>query len=130
MHRLMLFRLVLQSRRVDNSVLVKALDRFCQKLQAVTKMMPAADYSQQASRIVEQAARDQCAFALQALGQFFAERLTDVRHNLALPRAVGQDSLSLADLHTGLHNLILDHVRSLLRGLRVSHLATPGIVGK
>lgn len=110
--------LKVKSRRVDNSVLVKALDRFCQKLQAVTKMMPAADYSQQASRIVEQAARDQCAFALQALGQFFAERLTDVRHNLALPRAVGQDSLSLADLHTGLHNLILDHVRSLLRGLR------------
>ncbi|XP_037282768.2 vacuolar protein sorting 51 isoform X1 [Rhipicephalus microplus] len=111
-------RVAAESRRVDNSVLVKALDRFCQKLQALTKMMPAADYSQQADHIVERAARDQCAFSLHTLRQFFAERLTDVRHNLALPRTVGHDSLSLADLHTGLHNLILDQVQSLLRGLR------------
>ncbi|XP_050047028.1 vacuolar protein sorting-associated protein 51 homolog isoform X1 [Dermacentor andersoni] len=111
-------RVAAESRRVDNSVLVKALDRFCQKLQALTKMMPAADYSQQSIHIVEQAARDQCAFSLHTLRHFFAERLTDVRHNLALPRTVGQDSLSLADLHAGLHNLILDQVQSLLRGLR------------
>ncbi|KAH9374851.1 hypothetical protein HPB48_022643 [Haemaphysalis longicornis] len=54
---------------------------------------------------------------MQALKDFFAERLTDVRHNLALSRAVSQDSLRLADLHTGLHNLILHHVMSLLMGL-------------
>lgn len=80
--------------------------------------MPDADYSQPAAKIVHRAARDQCAFALETLEQFFTERLTDVRHSLALPRTVGQDSLSLADLHTGLRASIVDQVRCMLKGLQ------------
>ncbi|CAN7990517.1 unnamed protein product, partial [Ixodes hexagonus] len=113
-------RIAAESRLVDSSILVKALDRFCQKLQALSKMMPDADYSKPAADIVKQATRDQCAFVLHMLRQFFTERLTDVRHSLALPRTVGQDSLSLADLHTGLQTLIVNQVRCVLKGLQAS----------
>ncbi|EEC07709.1 conserved hypothetical protein [Ixodes scapularis] len=111
-------RVAAESRLVDSSILVKALDRFCQRLQALSKMMPDADYSKPTAKIVKQAAQDQCAFVLHTLRQFFMERLTDVRHSLALPRTVGQDSLSLADLHLGLQTLIVNQVRCLLKGLQ------------
>ncbi|CAN8023863.1 unnamed protein product [Ixodes persulcatus] len=111
-------RVAAESRLVDSSILVKALDRFCQRLQALSKMMPDADYSKPTAKIVKQAAQDQCAFVLHTLRQFFMERLTDVRHSLALPRTVGQDSLSLADLHMGLQTLIINQVRCLLKGLQ------------
>ncbi|CAN7940584.1 unnamed protein product, partial [Ixodes pacificus] len=111
-------RVAAESRLVDSSILVKALDRLCQRLQALSKMMPDADYSKPTAKIVKKAAQDQCAFVLHTLRQFFMERLTDVRHSLALPRTVGQDSLSLADLHMGLQTLIVNQVRCLLKGLQ------------
>ncbi|KAL2095267.1 hypothetical protein ACEWY4_009986 [Coilia grayii] len=70
----------------DNSLLVRALDRFHRRLQAVSKLLPGSAVPSQGTEIVVQAARERIKQYLSALQSFYLDSLTDVRQALAAPR--------------------------------------------
>ncbi|XP_064465645.1 vacuolar protein sorting-associated protein 51 homolog [Ornithodoros turicata] len=92
----------------DNSILVKALDRFCQRLEGVA----GGAYVEPALHIAREAVRGRCSHALQALCQFFSQHLTDVRQDVALRKD------NLAQLHGGLRSAVLEQVGQVLAGLQ------------
>ncbi|XP_068455812.1 vacuolar protein sorting-associated protein 51 homolog [Clinocottus analis] len=70
----------------DNSLLVRALDRFHRRLQAVTKLLPGSAVPNQGTEIVMRAAKERVKQYLSALQSFYMDSLTDVRQALAAPR--------------------------------------------
>ena len=56
----------------DNTILVRALDRFHRRLQAMNKLLPDTDFSRAGTDIVSKAARDRVVHYLEALKQHFA----------------------------------------------------------
>lgn len=70
----------------DNSLLVRALDRFHRRLQAVAKLLPGSDVPNKGTKIVMRAATERVKQYLSALQSFYMDSLTDVRQALATPR--------------------------------------------
>lgn len=70
----------------DNSLLVRALDRFHRRLQAVAKLLPGSSVPSRGTEIVVRAARERIRQYLAALQSFYMDSLTDVRQALAAPR--------------------------------------------
>ncbi|XP_032388593.1 vacuolar protein sorting-associated protein 51 homolog [Etheostoma spectabile] len=70
----------------DNSLLVRALDRFHRRLQAVAKLLPGSPVPNQGTEIVIRAATERVKQYLSALQSFYMDSLTDVRQALATPR--------------------------------------------
>ncbi|XP_066507453.1 vacuolar protein sorting-associated protein 51 homolog [Hoplias malabaricus] len=132
-------RRIQQERGVgDNSLLVRALDRFHRRLQAVNKLLPGSSVPSQGTEIVIQAARERIRQYLSALQSFYLDSLTDVRQALAAPRAaVGGASAtgggaltgggppgkeappSLPELLTLLSNSILNQIKSVLASVHL-----------
>ncbi|XP_078058912.1 vacuolar protein sorting-associated protein 51 homolog [Mustelus asterias] len=98
----------------DNSLLVRALDRFHRRLQAVIKLLPASTIGAEGTEIVVRAARERIRQYLQALQSFYADCLTDVRQSLAAPRLLGKDSANLAELLGTISASILNQIKSVL----------------
>ncbi|KAI4882165.1 hypothetical protein NFI96_021731 [Prochilodus magdalenae] len=122
----------------DNSLLVRALDRFHRRLQAVSKLLPGSAVPSQGTEIVVQAARERIKQYLSALQSFYLDSLTDVRQALAAPRlSVGAASTvgggplsgsgppgkeappSLPELLTSLSNSILNQIKSVLASVHL-----------
>ncbi|XP_042295541.1 LOW QUALITY PROTEIN: vacuolar protein sorting-associated protein 51 homolog [Sceloporus undulatus] len=98
----------------DNSLLVRALDRFHRRLQALAKLVPASRAASEGTEIVVRAAKERIRQYLQALQSFYMDCLTDVRQSLATPRLVGKDSPSLAELLATISASILNQIKSVL----------------
>lgn len=98
----------------DNSLLVRALDRFHRRLQALAKLLPASRASAEGTEIVVRAAKERIRQYLQALESFYLDCLTDVRQSLAAPRLVGKDNPSLAELLGTISASILNQIKSVL----------------
>uniref|UniRef100_A0A8D0L6L9 Vacuolar protein sorting-associated protein 51 homolog n=1 Tax=Sphenodon punctatus TaxID=8508 RepID=A0A8D0L6L9_SPHPU len=98
----------------DNSLLVRALDRFHRRLQALARLLPASQAAAAGTEIVVRAAKERIRQYLQALQSFFLDCLTDVRQSLAAPRLVGKESPSLAELLGTLSASILNQIKSVL----------------
>uniref|UniRef100_UPI00398EDEF8 vacuolar protein sorting-associated protein 51 homolog n=1 Tax=Pristiophorus japonicus TaxID=55135 RepID=UPI00398EDEF8 len=98
----------------DNSLLVRGLDRFHRRLQAVAKLLPASDITAEGTEIVVRAAEERIRQYLQALQSFFADCLTDVRQSLAAPRLLGKDGANLAELLATISAAILNQIKSVL----------------
>uniref|UniRef100_A0A671PQK3 Vacuolar protein sorting-associated protein 51 homolog n=1 Tax=Sinocyclocheilus anshuiensis TaxID=1608454 RepID=A0A671PQK3_9TELE len=99
----------------DNSLLVRALDRFHRRLQAITKLLPGSAVPSHGTEIVVRAARERIKQYLSALQTFYHDSLTDVRQALAAPRlAVGG-----AKLLTSLSNFILNQLKSVLASVHL-----------
>lgn len=103
----------------DNSLLVRGLDRFHRRLQAVVKLLPAAGLGPLATGIVVRAAADRLHRYLQALRGFLAECLTDLRQSLATPRPLGKDGSGLADLLATLSSAILNQLKAVLASVHL-----------
>uniref|UniRef100_A0AAY4CMZ9 Vacuolar protein sorting-associated protein 51 homolog n=1 Tax=Denticeps clupeoides TaxID=299321 RepID=A0AAY4CMZ9_9TELE len=120
----------------DNSLLVRALDRFHRRLQAVSKLLPGSAVPSQGTEIVVQAARERIRQYLSALQTFYLDSLTDVRQALAAPRltvggAAGAGPLlgsgagakdappSLPDLLSSLSTSILNQIKSVLASVHL-----------
>uniref|UniRef100_A0AAY4CQ11 Vacuolar protein sorting-associated protein 51 homolog n=1 Tax=Denticeps clupeoides TaxID=299321 RepID=A0AAY4CQ11_9TELE len=100
----------------DNSLLVRALDRFHRRLQAVSKLLPGSAVPSQGTEIVVQAARERIRQYLSALQTFYLDSLTDVRQALAAPRlTVG----GAADLLSSLSTSILNQIKSVLASVHL-----------
>lgn len=122
----------------DNSLLVRALDRFHRRLQAVAKLLPGSAVPHQGTDIVICAATDRVKQYLAALQTFYMDSLTDVRQALAAPRlSVSGSSMaaggallggpvSSRDAHTSLPELlsllsasILNQIKSVLTSVHL-----------
>uniref|UniRef100_A0A4W4FAL0 Vacuolar protein sorting-associated protein 51 homolog n=1 Tax=Electrophorus electricus TaxID=8005 RepID=A0A4W4FAL0_ELEEL len=105
----------------DNSLLVRALDRFHRRLQAVSKLLPGSAVPSQGTEIVVQAARERIRQYLCALQSFYLDSLTDVRQALAAPRGPpGKDAPpSLPELLTSLSNSILNQIKTVLASVHL-----------
>ncbi|XP_049599475.1 vacuolar protein sorting-associated protein 51 homolog [Syngnathus scovelli] len=119
----------------DNSLLVRALDRFHRRLQAVSKLLPGSSVPNQGTEIVIRAATERVKQYLAALQNFYMDSLTDVRQALATPRlslaapgagshlggpASGRDgATSLPDLLSSLSASILNQIKSVLASVHL-----------
>ncbi|XP_062341657.1 vacuolar protein sorting-associated protein 51 homolog [Osmerus eperlanus] len=119
----------------DNSLLVRALDRFHRRLQAVTKLLPGSAVPSQGTEIVVRAARERIKQYLAALQSFYLDSLTDVRQALAAPRlsvggasgvgglggsSMGKDNpTSLPELLSSLSASILNQIKSVLASVHL-----------
>lgn len=122
----------------DNSLLVRALDRFHRRLQAVSKLLPGSTVPNQGTEIVIRAATERVKQYLTALQSFYMDSLTDVRQALATPRlsvaaasvagggahlggaASGRDAPnSLPELLSSLSASILNQIKSVLASVHL-----------
>lgn len=121
----------------DNSLLVRALDRFHRRLQAVTKLLPGSAVAHRGTEIVMRAATERVKQYLSALQSFYMDSLTDVRQALATPRlagasgpgggahfggaaASGRDApTSLPELLSSLSASILNQIKSVLASVHL-----------
>uniref|UniRef100_A0A665XDG7 Vacuolar protein sorting-associated protein 51 homolog n=1 Tax=Echeneis naucrates TaxID=173247 RepID=A0A665XDG7_ECHNA len=97
----------------DNSLLVRALDRFHRRLQAVAKLLPGSAVPNKGTEIVIRAATERVKQYLSALQSFYMDSLTDVRQALATPR------LSVAGLLSSLSASILNQIKSVLASVHL-----------
>ncbi|XP_077596604.1 vacuolar protein sorting-associated protein 51 homolog [Stigmatopora nigra] len=120
----------------DNSLLVRALDRFHRRLQAVTKLLPGSSVPTRGTEIVIRAATERVKQYLAALQSFYVDSLTDVRQALATPRlsplptpgagshlsgpASGREAPSgLPELLSSLSASILNQIKSVLASVHL-----------
>uniref|UniRef100_A0A3Q3AFV6 Vacuolar protein sorting-associated protein 51 homolog n=2 Tax=Kryptolebias marmoratus TaxID=37003 RepID=A0A3Q3AFV6_KRYMA len=117
----------------DNSLLVRALDRFHRRLQAVAKLLPGSAVPNKGTEIVIRAATERVKQYLSALQSFYMDSLTDVRQALATPRlsvagggahlggpASGRDApTSLPELLSSLSASILNQIKSVLASVHL-----------
>lgn len=122
----------------DNSLLVRALDRFHRRLQAVTKLLPGSAVPNKGTEIVIRAATERVKQYLSALQSFYMDSLTDVRQALATPRlsvasasvggggahlggpTSGRDApTSLPELLSSLSAAILNQIKSVLASVHL-----------
>ncbi|XP_054610999.1 vacuolar protein sorting-associated protein 51 homolog [Dunckerocampus dactyliophorus] len=119
----------------DNSLLVRALDRFHRRLQAVAKLLPGSSVPNQGTEIVIRAANERVKQYLTALQSFYMDSLTDVRQALATPRlsmagpgggahlggtASSRDApSSLPELLSSLSASILNQIKSVLASVHL-----------
>ncbi len=120
----------------DNSLLVRALDRFHRRLQAVAKLLPGSAVPNQGTEIVIRAATERVKQYLAALQSFYMDSLTDVRQALATPRlsvagasVAGGGALlggpprdaptSLPELLSSLSASILNQIKSVLASVHL-----------
>uniref|UniRef100_A0A8C9VCR5 Vacuolar protein sorting-associated protein 51 homolog n=1 Tax=Scleropages formosus TaxID=113540 RepID=A0A8C9VCR5_SCLFO len=102
----------------DNSLLVRALDRFHRRLQAISKLLPGSAVPSQGTEIVVQAARERIRQYLSALQSFYLDSLTDVRQALAAPR-LSDAAPSLPELLSSLSASILNQIKSVLASVHL-----------
>uniref|UniRef100_A0A4W5RBB2 Vacuolar protein sorting-associated protein 51 homolog n=1 Tax=Hucho hucho TaxID=62062 RepID=A0A4W5RBB2_9TELE len=100
----------------DNSLLVRALDRFHRRLQAVAKLLPGSAVPSQGTEIVVRAARERIKQYLAALQSFYLDSLRDVRQALAAPRLGGS---SAGELLSSLSASILNQIKSVLASVHL-----------
>ncbi|XP_028626865.1 vacuolar protein sorting-associated protein 51 homolog isoform X3 [Grammomys surdaster] len=103
----------------DNSLLVRALDRFHRRLRAPGALLAAARLSESATEIVERVARERLSHHLQGLKAAFLSCLTDVRQALAAPRLAGKEGPSLAELLANVASSILSHIKASLASVHL-----------
>ncbi|XP_062566198.1 vacuolar protein sorting-associated protein 51 homolog isoform X2 [Saccostrea cucullata] len=112
-------RIQLERETGDNTILVRALDRFHRRLQAMNKLLPDTDFSRAGTDIVSKAARDRVGHYLQALKQHFSDCMTDVRQSLAAPKTAGKEGgANLNDLLGNMQSSILEQIKSVLGNLQ------------
>nr|XP_035119141.2 vacuolar protein sorting-associated protein 51 homolog isoform X2 [Callithrix jacchus] len=103
----------------DNSLLVRALDRFHRRLRAPGALLAAAGLTDAATEIVERVARERLGHHLQGLRAAFLGCLTDVRQALAAPRVAGKEGPGLAELLANVASSILSHIKASLAAVHL-----------
>ncbi|XP_071827311.1 vacuolar protein sorting-associated protein 51 homolog isoform X2 [Apostichopus japonicus] len=112
-------RVQAEKNTVDNSMLVRALDRFYRRLEAVNNLLPRLNILQRGAEIVNKCATDRVEYYLDGLKKHFAECLTDIRQILCAPKIAGkQEATDLSELLATMQSSIVDQVRTVLTNLK------------
>ncbi|XP_044726540.1 vacuolar protein sorting-associated protein 51 homolog [Chrysoperla carnea] len=97
----------------DTGVLVRALDRFYRRLQAMNTLCRDTDFAASGTDIVINAGRKQSKAHLQSLKMHFSDSLTRVRQALAAPKLISQEGDSSNNLSELLTSLVLTNVEKI-----------------
>ncbi|XP_041477229.1 vacuolar protein sorting-associated protein 51 homolog [Lytechinus variegatus] len=112
-------RIQAEKSSVENSLLVRALDRFFKRLQAVHRLLPDLKILQRGADIVAAAAKERAQYYGDGLKKHFAECITDIRQTLCAPRVVGKQSApNLAELVNVTSSSVIDQVKLVLTSLK------------
>lgn len=112
-------RLELEITHGDDVILVRSLDRFHRRLQAVEKLLPKLGVLRSGGNIVTRAAHNRVKFYVQRLQRQFAASLASIRQTLAAPKHQGHDkAVSLAELRSNIHSAIVDQIKTALDNLK------------
>ncbi|XP_077992479.1 vacuolar protein sorting-associated protein 51 homolog [Glandiceps talaboti] len=103
----------------DNTILVRALDRFHRRLQAINKLLPECNIMDKGTEIVSKAAQDRVHHYTTKLRQHFGDTLTDARQTLCAPRLLTkQDSANLSEVLNTTASSIIDQLKQVLANLQ------------
>lgn len=104
----------------DTVILVRALDRFHRRLQAMNSLCKNTDFATTGTEIVVNAGRKQCKAHLQSLNVHFSDSLTKVRQSLATPKLHQDETCSnLNEMLTSLILSIVEKIKGILQDLLV-----------
>lgn len=102
----------------DTAILVRALDRFHRRLQAMNTLWNGKDFANTGTEIVINAGRKQCRNHLNSLKQHLNETLVKVRQTLAIKVTQDNDG-GLAELQALLVMPTIEKVKGILQDLSV-----------
>ncbi|XP_074608971.1 vacuolar protein sorting-associated protein 51 homolog isoform X2 [Acropora palmata] len=113
-------RIELESDTGDDVLLVRALDRFHRRLQALQKLLPEIGVGRLGTNIVARSAHNRVKVYSTNLRQHFAVCLTDIRQALATPlSASGNEKLpSLSELLSIMSNSLTNQLKLTLHSLK------------
>ncbi|XP_071946799.1 vacuolar protein sorting-associated protein 51 homolog [Antedon mediterranea] len=112
-------RIQAEKESVENSMLVRALDRFHRRLQAVDDLLPKLNIIARGTEIVANAARERSLFYLEGLKNHFIECTTDVRQKLCTPHLIGkQETSNLMDMLSMMSSSIVEQMKIVLANLQ------------
>ncbi|KAJ7336605.1 hypothetical protein OS493_011823 [Desmophyllum pertusum] len=114
-------RIELESDTGDDVLLVRALDRFHRRLQAVQKLLPEIGVGRSGANIVARSAHNRVKAYTKNLRQHFAVCLTDIRQSLATPSG-NEKPPSLSDLLSTMTNSLTNQLKLILNSLKVGTL--------
>ncbi|XP_063982097.1 vacuolar protein sorting-associated protein 51 homolog isoform X1 [Diachasmimorpha longicaudata] len=101
----------------DTAVLVRALDKFHRRLQAMNILCESTDFSITGTVIVKNAGRKQCRSHLNSLKQHLNETLVKVRQTLATKVTSDNNDGGLAELQAHLVMPIIEKIKGVLQDL-------------
>ncbi|XP_020607084.1 vacuolar protein sorting-associated protein 51 homolog [Orbicella faveolata] len=110
-------RIELESDTGDNVLLVRALDRFHRRLQAVQKLLPGIGVGRSGANIVARSAHNRVNVYAKNLRQHFAVCLTDIRQSLATPSG-NEKPPSLSELLSTMTNSLTNQLKLILNSLK------------
>ncbi|KAM7431578.1 hypothetical protein ABFA07_017863 [Porites harrisoni] len=104
----------------DNILLVRALDRFHRRLQAVQKLLPEIGVGRLGANIVARSAHNRVKAYSQNLRQHFQVCLTDIRQSLAAPSppSGSEKPPSLSELLSTMNNSLTNRLKMTLNNLK------------
>ncbi|XP_033633554.1 vacuolar protein sorting-associated protein 51 homolog [Asterias rubens] len=112
-------RIKAEKSTVDNSLLVRALDRFYRRLLATDRLVPQLKIIERASAIIAQSGHERALFYFDGLKRHFSECMTDIRQTLCAPRSAGKkDKLDMIDLLNTTSTSIVEQIKAILTNLK------------
>ncbi|KFM62793.1 Protein fat-free-like protein, partial [Stegodyphus mimosarum] len=107
-------RISCENMSCDNAMLVRALDRFYRRVQAMNKLLPHVDFTEKGIEIISKAAKDRCSYYLQRLKECFSASMINVRQSIVAPRKLGQEGTnSLADVLVEFESQISNSIKTV-----------------
>ncbi|GBM88074.1 Vacuolar protein sorting-associated protein 51 [Araneus ventricosus] len=104
----------------DDAILVRALDRFYRRVQAMNRLLPHIDFTLRGIKIVQKAAQDRCNYYLQKLIECFSAALVNMRQNIVAPRSLNQDGTkALTDLLNTFESQISSRINTVQADLQL-----------
>lgn len=111
-------RLELETQTEDNTILVRALDKFYRKVQSVHQLMPESGMHRTATNIVAFSAHNRVAQYSAYLKEQLSGIITDTREALLVPRSSTSESVSVADILNQFSESIQEQVKVVLLNLK------------
>ncbi|KAJ8316807.1 hypothetical protein KUTeg_004711 [Tegillarca granosa] len=105
-------RVQLEKETGDNTILVRALDRFHRRLQAMNKLLPDTDFSRAGTDIVSKAARDRVGHYLHSLKQHFSGKAFTASEITFAMKPYFRGPFCTQDVREGLVVAFIQHIYS------------------
>ncbi|GIY69203.1 vacuolar protein sorting-associated protein 51 homolog [Caerostris darwini] len=104
----------------DDAILVRALDRFYRRVQAMNRLLRHIDFTLRGIQIVKKTAQERCNYYLQKLIECFSAAMVNMRQSIAAPRTLNQDgSKGLTDLLNVFESQISSRINTVQADLQL-----------
>ncbi|GIY74016.1 vacuolar protein sorting-associated protein 51 homolog [Caerostris extrusa] len=104
----------------DDAILVRALDRFYRRVQAMNRLLRHIDFTLRGIQIVKKTAQERCNYYLQKLIECFSAAMVNMRQSIAAPRTLNQEgSKGLTDLLNVFESQISSRINTVQADLQL-----------